>query len=181
MQDPYIGQIMLCPYQFAPLGWIDCAGQLLPISQYTALFSLIGTYYGGNGTTNFALPDLQGRVPLSMGQSRTGSTYSLGETSGVEQVTLTTNTMASHSHSLNAITTSGTTNAPAGGLLARLFVGSARGGTSGDIYNSTTTDTALVQNSISLSTGGNQPHPNVQPFLVLRYCIAIAGVFPPRS
>src|SRR5690242_11826322 len=100
--EPFLGQIMLCPYSYAPNGWADCAGQLLPISQYTALFSLLGTQFGGNGTTNFQLPDLRGCVTIGQGTSRSGTSYSIGEMGGDENITLLQGQMPAHNHSLNA-------------------------------------------------------------------------------
>src|ERR1700693_2163593 len=112
MSEPFMGQITLFPYNFAPYGWADCAGQLLPISQYSALFSLLGVAYGGNGTTNFALPDLQGRVSVGPGTAPVGSTYLVGEPGGVENVTVLPNTMPMHSHALSVTLVHGTVDTP---------------------------------------------------------------------
>src|ERR1700744_2487072 len=109
MSTPFLGQITVFPYTFAPNGWADCAGQILPISQYAALFSLLGTQYGGNGTSTFGLPDLQGRIPLGQGQFQGGSLYDMGETGGVENVTLLQTSMPGHTHSLSATTVDGST------------------------------------------------------------------------
>ena len=182
MSSPFLGQITVFPYTFAPFGWADCAGQILPISQYAALFSLLGTQYGGNGTSTFALPDLQGRIPLGQGQLLGGSVYDMGEISGVENVTLLQTSMPGHSHSLAATTIDGSTNNPSGLILAKSQTGGGRGGggSQGDIYNPGTVDTPLAPSSIGIA-GGSQPHNNIQPSLVLRYCIAMQGVFPSRS
>jgi microcystin-dependent protein len=180
MSQPFLGQIMLCPYNFPPLGWADCAGQLMSIRQYTALFSLLGTQFGGDGISTFGLPNLQGRLTVGQGTSRSGTQYEMGEEAGDETITLLPSQMAAHSHSVNAVTADGSTNAPANMVLAKPFKGSGRGGDSGAIYNPTTPDTPLVATSISLN-GNGQPHNNIQPFLVLRYCIALNGVFPQRS
>ena len=179
MSEPFIGQITLFPYSFAPLGWADCAGQLLPIRQNAALFSLLGTYYGGNGTTTFALPNLQGRVAISQGQGPGLSPYSLGEMGGVETVTLNPGESAIHTHSLNAASEHGSANTPAGNLLATALEGTPRSGNRANIYNPATPDTTLAPVSIT-PAGSGQPHNNVQPFLALRYCIAVQGMFPPR-
>jgi microcystin-dependent protein len=180
MSEPFLGQITVFPYNFAPHGWADCAGQLLPISQYSALFSLLGVQYGGNGTSNFALPNLQGRVPVGQGQAAGGSTYIMGEASGVETVAVTSSTMPLHSHSLNATNAHGASNEPSAQLLATPYSGTPHANNKGQIYNTAVADTALAPNAIAQS-GGSQPHNNIQPTLVLRYCIALQGVFPTRS
>lgn len=186
MSEPFVGQITIFPYTFPPYGWADCAGQLMSISQNTALFSLIGTYYGGNGTSNFALPDLQGRIPVSQGTAPGGSTYDLGEQGGVETVGLAANQSAVHNHSLTATTAHGTAQTPGGNLLATGASGEGREVSTASIYNPASPNTTLTSNAIALAGGvpprnDVQPHNNVQPFLVLRYCIALQGVFPPRS
>jgi microcystin-dependent protein len=180
MTTPFLGQITVFPYSFPPYGWMDCAGQLLPISQYTALFSLLGTYYGGNGTSNFALPDLQGRVPISYGQGPGLSEYVIGEMDGAENVTITTATMPTHTHALNATSARSSTNVPGGALAAMSQAGTPIAPIKGLIYSTNAPDTTLPPQQIG-AAGGNQPHTNIQPFLVLRYCIAITGVFPSRG
>ncbi|QAU46355.1 phage tail protein [Bradyrhizobium guangzhouense] len=181
MQNPFVGQITLYPYNFAPKGWATCWGQILPISQYTALFSLIGTYFGGNGTSNFALPDLRGRVPLGMGQLAGGSDYVLGELSGIEGVNLSNGEMPAHTHLLNAINTPGTVADPSNAFLAEPFVGNRSGGSSGNPYNQGPPNTVLApQTTIGLA-GNNLPHNNIQPSLVLTPCIALVGVYPARN
>jgi len=179
MSNPFLGQITVFPYSFPPLGWADCAGQLLSISQNTALFSLLGTQFGGDGRSTFGLPDMRGRVPVGQGSLAGGSTYLIGEQDGVETVTLTTATMASHSHALNATTVDGTTNAPSGAVLAAPAKGTLQGKDRGNIYNPGGPNATLTPASVS-QAGGNQPHNNIQPMLVLRYCIALRGVFPSR-
>jgi microcystin-dependent protein len=180
MSEPFLGQITVFPYSFPPHGWADCAGQLLPISQYSALFSLLGVQYGGNGTSTFALPNLQGRVPVGQGQLLGGSDYVMGEAAGAETVSVTSATLPAHSHSLNATAAHGATNEPAGQLLATPFSGTPHANSKGNIYNTAAADTSLAQTSIA-SAGGSQPHNNIQPSLVLRYCIALQGIFPTRS
>jgi microcystin-dependent protein len=182
MANPFLGQITVYPYSYPPANWMDCAGQLLPISQYTALFSLLGTQYGGNGTSNFALPDLQGRIPVGQGQLPGSGNYDMGEAAGAETVTIDMTSMPAHTHSLNASTVGGTTNNPAGMVLAKPEVGGGRGGTAekGNIYNPATPDTVMAGTSIA-PAGNTQPHNNIQPSLVLRYCICVRGVFPARA
>lgn len=180
MSEPFIGQITLFPYPFPPKGWADCLGQLLPIAQNTALFSLLGTQYGGDGKTTFALPNLQSRVAVGQGMLVGGSTYMMGETAGAQTVTVDQNAMPSHTHTLNATTSDGTTNTPAGNLLANVFQGDFQGGSQGNVYNPAPPDTTLVPASVG-PAGGSQPHNNMQPYLALRYCIALTGIFPPRS
>jgi microcystin-dependent protein len=182
MSEPFLGQITVYPYNFAPSGWLDCSGQLLPISQNAALFSLLGTQYGGNGTSNFALPDLRGRIPLGQGQSPGGSGYVMGEVAGDENVTIVAPTMPQHSHSLIATTAEGSLNNPSGLILAKPQTGGGRGGggAQGDIYNPGNVDTPLALTSLG-SVGGSLPHNNIQPTLVLRYCIAMQGIFPQRG
>jgi len=179
MSEPFLGQITIFPYSFAPYQWQDCAGQILPLSQYTALFSLLGTNYGGNGTTNFALPDLQGRVCVNQGTAPGGSSYSVGEDGGVENVTLISNQLAVHNHSLNATTARGTVQTPGGNLLATGEVGAGRDASTASVYNPANPNTSLTPTSIG-PAGSTQAHNNVQPYLVLRYCIAMAGQFPAR-
>jgi microcystin-dependent protein len=180
MLDPFIGQITVYPYAFPPNGWMDCAGQLLPISQYTALFSLLGTTYGGNGTSNFALPDLQGRVSVNQGNGPGLSSYSMGEEGGFENVTLLANQNGIHNHSLSGASTRGSAQTPAVNLLAIGESGAGRDVNTAAIYNAANPNTNLTANSIP-PVGGTLPHNNLQPFLVLRFCIAIQGVYPSRS
>lgn len=180
MSEPFIGQITLFPYSFPPLDWADCQGQLLPISQNAALFSLLGVNFGGNGTTNFALPDLQGRVAVGQGPLAGGSVYNMGEGAGAETVILTNSTMAAHNHGLTATTELGTTNAPAGGVLATVAKGPLRARDKGNIYDPAAPNTGLVAQSLK-SAGSGAPHNNVQQSLVMRYCIALNGIFPARS
>lgn len=172
--DPFLGQIAFVPYNFAPNGWAECNGQILPIAQNQALFSLLGTTYGGNGTTNFALPDMRGRVLIHNGQSASsGTTYTLGEVGGVEGVTLTVTQMPAHSHSVNAVTTDGNQNVPTGSLPANTKVLDKE-------YSDAAADTTMKSSMIG-STGGNQPHENRQPFVTLKCIIALNGIFPSHN
>lgn len=171
--EPFLGEIMLVPYNFAPRGYAACHGQLLSIAQNTALFSLLGTTYGGNGQTTFALPDLRGRVPICEGQGPGLSNYSLGEVGGMETVTLITTQIPYHTHSLTAVTDAGDTNVPTGAFLAN-------SGTLDKEYKSFGTLTTMSAQAIA-PVGGSQPHPNMQPFLALIFCIAMEGIFPSRN
>jgi microcystin-dependent protein len=177
MTTPFIGQITAFPFGFAPRGWVDCAGQDLPINQNVALFALLGTRFGGNGSTFFRLPDLRGRVPVGFGSGPGLTPYAVGDTGGAEDVTLTGAALPAHSHSLNATTAQATTNVASGNLLA---TAQGDGSAMGLIYGTGAPDTPLASGAIGL-TGGSQPHNNMQPYLVLRYCIAIEGDFPMRS
>jgi microcystin-dependent protein len=166
--QPYLGEIRLLPWNWAPRGWGLCNGAILPISQYTALFSLLGTMYGGNGQTNFALPNLQGRTPIHR-----SSIYSQGEMDGEENVTLTLATMAMHQHAF--VGTSATAT-------SKTAVGTFGTDTSApaSYYAVDTNPLAISPASIGV-TGGNMPHDNMQPYLVMSYCIAMLGVFPSRN
>ena len=179
MSEPFLGQITLFPYSFPPKNWADCAGQIMPIMQNTALFSLLGTTYGGDGRVTYALPDLQGRVALGNGTLPGGQTYDQGETAGEETVTIDQGSMPSHGHSLNATQDAGAVNTPAGNVLATVFVGDLSGGNQGNVYSPEAPNTTLQPNSIT-PAGNTQPHLNLQPSLVLRYCIAMSGLYPRR-
>jgi microcystin-dependent protein len=181
MAEPYLAQITLYACNFAPRQWAMCQGQILSISQNTALFSLLGTYYGGNGTTTFGLPDLRGRVPLAYGQGAGLSNYAIGEVGGQPTVTLTGNEMARHNHAFNAstaVTTTGTSN---GNTFGTAHVGSpVKGFTDALIYVQGNPNTTMNPQELQL-TGGGGAHNNMQPYLTLNYCIAMAGIYPPRS
>jgi microcystin-dependent protein len=171
MTEPFLGMIMLVPYNFAPRGWAFCQGQLMSISQNTALFSLLGTTYGGNGQTTFGLPDLRGRVPLSQGQGPGLSNYSLGELAGVENVTLIVTQMPQHNHLMSVNNQGAATGRP-----STQFPGVA----AANAYAPATDGTTFAPQAISL-TGNSQPHENRQPYLALNYCIALQGIFPSRN
>jgi microcystin-dependent protein len=177
--EPFVGQITLFPFFFAPRGWALCEGQLLPISQNTALFSLLGTYYGGNGVQNFALPDLRGRVPIGQGQAPGVSGYDIGSPQGVETVTLLASQSPPHSHPFPAVAAQATTNAPSGALPAEAH-GSGRGAFPVNIYAALQTAVPLAPGQVA-PAGGGQPHNNVQPYLTLNWCIALQGIYPSRS
>jgi microcystin-dependent protein len=164
MSTPFLGQLMAVSFGFAPKGWALCNGQLLPINQDQALFALLGTMYGGDGRVNFALPNLQGRVPIS-----TGNGHTQGEIGGEEVHTVTQQEMPQHVHLFNATSAAGTSPTPAGNVLA-----------SGPQYISGPGSSALVGGFMS-SVGGSQPHTNLQPYLVINWCIALQGIFPTQN
>jgi microcystin-dependent protein len=174
--DPFIGEIRMFGGNFAPTGWALCNGQLLPIQQNAALFSILGTTFGGNGTSNFALPDLQGRVPMNWGQGPGLSPHTIGESSGSENVTLLTTQMPAHTHSANASTGSGSAASPQGGVWAQEV--DSQGGI-GNGYTATQ-NTTMSPQAIG-QAGGSQPHPNLQPYLCVTFIIALQGIFPSRS
>ncbi|WP_205601703.1 phage tail protein [Sphingobacterium sp. xlx-130] len=178
--EPFIGQIQLFGFNFAPRGWAQCNGQILSIAQNTALFSLIGTYYGGNGQTTFALPDLRGRVAIGQGQGPGLSPYTMGEMAGFEHVTLLSTQMPMHTHPLMVSNATGTTDVANGNYLANGAVTIARGNTvSANVYG-TSPGGQLNPATVSIQ-GGSQPHENRSPYLTLNYCIALVGIFPSRN
>jgi microcystin-dependent protein len=167
MAEPFMGEIRIMSFNFAPQGWAQCNGQFLPINQNQALFSLLGTTYGGNGQTTFALPDLRGRTPIY-----TGNGHTLGEVGGQASHTLTQQEMPQHAHLLNASSTNANTPVPGNDLCAganNAYVNPASG-------SLTTLEPASISN-----VGGSQPHENRQPFLTLNFCIALQGIFPSRN
>jgi microcystin-dependent protein len=174
MADPFVAEIRIFPFNFAPKGWAFCDGQLLPLSQNTALFSLLGTTYGGNGKSNFALPDLQGRAPMHPGQGPGLSLHDLGETGGSETVSLLTSEIPSHSHTLRSGAGLAASRLPANATLAR-----TRGGAAYQtVSNADLATTSPFATSIA---GADFPHNNMMPFLTFYFCIALQGVFPPRT
>ena len=177
--QPFVGQITLFPFNFAPTGWALCEGQLMPISQNTALFSLLGTFYGGDGKTTFALPDLRGRVAVGQGQGPGLSPYDIGEVLGVEAVTLLGSQIASHTHPFPAVAAQATTNAPNGALPAEGH-GSGRGAFPVNTYAALQTAVPLASGQVA-PAGGGHAHNNLQPYLTLNWCIALQGVFPARQ
>jgi microcystin-dependent protein len=180
MSQPFLGQITLYPYNFAPHGWALCEGQLLPINQYTAFFSLLGTQFGGDGKSNFALPDMRGRAAIGQGQGPGLSNYVIGAIQGVEQVTLMTATSPPHSHAFPAVAGSATTHAPAGALPAEGHV-SGRGAVAVNAYAAPGTAANLASGQVAAVTAGGSPHNNLQPYLTLNWCIALQGIYPPRT
>jgi microcystin-dependent protein len=175
MSNPFVAEIRIFPFNFAPTGWAFCNGQLLPLSQNTALFSLLGTTYGGDGKSNFALPNMQGNAPMHPGQGPGLSLHDLGETGGSDTVTLLDSEMPSHSHSLmaNAFPATLGQGSPTTGL-AHSAGGNA-------YQNVTNTNIVQMSSNTIAPAGGDQPHNNLMPYLTLNFCIALQGVFPPRS
>jgi microcystin-dependent protein len=175
MADPFVAEIRIFPFNFAPRGWAWCDGQLLPLSQNTALFSLLGTTYGGNGKSNFALPDFQGRAPMHPGQGPGLSLHDLGETGGAETVSLLESEIPSHSHAVMASNQPGEDPQPGPDEALGRSVGAS-------LYQSVT-NVNLVQlgDSALAPAGGDQPHNNLQPYLTFYFNIALQGVFPPRT
>ncbi len=172
MVQPFLGEVRPFGCNFAPQGWAFCQGQLLPIQQNTALFSLLGTNYGGNGTSNFGLPDLRSRVPLKFSLS---GTYVLGQQGGVELVTVLSQQMPVHTHTFSGTSQVGGREHPASG--------SALGASSAGAYYGAATSTVTPINvgTVSLYAGGNQPHANIQPYQAINWCIALQGIYPSRN
>ncbi|MEC5156395.1 phage tail protein [Chryseobacterium sp. MP_3.2] len=170
--DPYLGQIAFVGFNFAPNGWAECNGQLLSIAQNSALFSLLGTTYGGNGQTTFALPDMRGRMVIHAGQGPGLTVYSQGEIGGQENVTLTTPQIPAHSHGIVAVTDEGNQSSPTNNLPANTK-------TLDKEYSSLAGNTTMKSSMVS-PTGGSQPHENRSPFLTLKCIIALQGIYPSR-
>jgi microcystin-dependent protein len=174
MADPFVAEIRIFPFNFAPKGWAFCDGQLLPLSQNTALFSLLGTTYGGDGKSNFALPNVQGNAPMHPGQGPGLSLHDLGETGGTQSVSLLESEIPAHTHSMMASTQDGGDSHPQNNLLAQgIGIGLYIASNTGPFVN-------LNPSALPLA-GGSLPHNNMQPFLTLNFCIALQGVFPPRT
>lgn len=171
MSEPFVGEIRMFAGNFAPRSWAFCQGQLLAISQNDALFSLLGTIYGGDGRTTFGLPDMRGRIPIHQGQGPGLSDYRIGSRAGVENVTLTLNQIPSHNHAFQVSTAGGSQDTPAGGLLA----------TSGNAWFQTGTPSLPMSSSQIAQSGGSQSHTNIQPFIAINYIIALFGIYPSRS
>jgi microcystin-dependent protein len=178
--DPFLGQVSLFGCNFAPRGWAMCQGQLLAISQNTALFSLLGTNFGGDGVSTYALPDLRSRAPIGFGQGQGLSNYAIGESAGVETVAIDSSSYPTHSHPLFAAASPGTGNAP-GGLIEAEGQIDDRRRINLALYSSTGTATTLAPAALSAAAGGGQPHNNLQPYLAVNFCIALQGIFPARS
>ncbi len=174
MSEAFIAEIRIFPFNFAPRGWALCNGQLLPISQNTALFSLVGTNFGGDGRSTFALPNLRGSAPIQPGQGPGLSNYNIGETGGQSTVTLLQSQIPSHTHAVNASNANGNQVGPAGNSFAK--PAAARGL---KMYGPTANDT--MNPGATSVVGGDQPHENMMPFLVVNYCIALQGIYPARN
>ncbi|MEI9992434.1 MAG: tail fiber protein [Rhizomicrobium sp.] len=177
MTQPFVGQIQAFTFNWPPKNWVQCDGQLLAIQQNQALFALLGTYYGGNGVTTFALPDLRGRVPVHWG-SLAGAVYTIGEPGGTETVQLTIGQLPQHTHMLTGANVPATASqASAGAALANAAIGS---GTPDNYYGPLTTPQPLNAGSVSFF-GSGQPHDNMQPYLAINWCICQYGIFPSRN
>ena len=175
MAEPFLGEMKINGFNFAPKGWATCDGQILPITQNSALFSLLGTYYGGNGTSTFALPDFRGRTPMHWGQGSGLSGYSIGENGGAEAVSILVGQMPSHTHTLGGASSAGAVINPSGAMYATAPAGAT-------VYGAAQgQSTSLAPGTIGTSAGGSVPHQNMQPFLTLNFCIALAGIYPSRS
>jgi microcystin-dependent protein len=180
MTEPFLGQIQLYGFNFPPLGWAFCTGQLMSIQQNTALFSLLGTYYGGNGTITFGLPNLLNNVAVGMGTSATGTDYVIGEQAGEPNVTLNTGEMPTHNHALVATQDRSDTTSLSNAMLGTGASGPPTSQNVANLYSAGAPNAQMSPMSI-LPTGSNLPHPNVQPSLTLNYCIALQGIFPQRQ
>lgn len=174
MADPFVAEIRIFPFNFPPRGWAWCDGQILPLSQNTALFSLLGTTYGGDGKSNFALPDLQGAAPMHPGQGPGLSLHDLGESGGTETVALLESEMPSHSHTLRATVEDGTQGSLTAGITLATSVGGA-------LYQTNTVSLKNMSPQAVAPQGSSQPHNNMMPYLTCYFCIALQGVFPPRG
>ena len=177
MSDQFLAEIRIFPFNFAPYGWAFCNGQILPISQNAALFSLLGTNYGGDGRSNFGLPNLQNSVPLHVGGSQPPpglSPYALGEVAGSTNVTLTIPELPAHSHTISAAAVPADLKAPSNtAVLSR--------SSQGNIYLAPDGNVGAMAPNMIGNAGGSNPHNNLMPYLVLNFCIALQGIFPPRS
>lgn len=173
MSEPFLAEVRIVGFNFAPRGWAFCDGQILPINQNQSLYSLLGTTYGGDGRTSFALPDLRGRTPIHVGRSNGGGHHDLGQKSGEETHTLSANEMPQHTHILHASSSDGNTQAPQGHVLAR---------TVSNLYEANASAIGPnIQPGTVTNVGGSQAHDNMQPYLTLNFCIALQGLFPSRN
>ena len=189
MATPYLSEIKLFAFAFPPKGWALCQGQLLPINQNQALFALLGTTYGGNGQTTFALPDLRGRAPLSFGQGGGLQNYVLGQQGGVETETLAITEIPSHTHVVNPAQVNATlpcknavaTQRSPSGTVPAIEASGVTATYSSAAADSSGSTGAIVPTLSAANTGGGQPHSNLQPYTVLNYCIALQGIFPSQA
>lgn len=179
--EPFLGQIMMVGFNYAPRGWAKCEGQILPISQNQALFSLLGTTYGGDGRTTFGLPDLRGRCAIGMGQGPGLSPHPVGQMGGVEDVTLVQNQMPQHTHQLKVSDANGTVNDPTGAVMAKNQVTIDRQTTLPvNAFTKSAPNAQISPETIQMA-GGSQPHTNMPPYLAMNYIIALEGIYPSRG
>lgn len=184
MSDQFLAEIRMFGFGYAPRGWAQCNGQIMPIQQNTALFSLLGTTFGGNGTSTFGLPNLMGAIPLHVGRNQPGpglNVYDLGQMGGSTNVTILNPEMAVHSHSPMVTTVPGTVTTSAGNQPARAYTGNLQGNTQGRVYANVPSPLTQLPAQTMTAVGGSQPHNNVMPTLFLSYCIALQGAFPARN
>jgi microcystin-dependent protein len=174
MGEPFIGEIRMFGGSFAPAGWAFCSGQLMPISENDTLFNLIGTTYGGDGQETFALPDLQGRIPIHAGTASSGTTFQIGEKSGTESVTLSVNQIPSHGHTPIGSTDPGDQSTPVNNFWSAAFTGD-------QVYDPAITAGGTMNTTLIQNTGGSQPHENVAPFLCVSFILSLFGVFPSQN
>lgn len=182
MSSPFVGEVRPWALNFAPVGWAMCQGQTLPISQYTALFSLIGTYYGGNGTSNFALPDLRSRVPMKYGTDTSGNDYVIGQQAGEESVTISIVQLPIHNHAFLGTASAADVKRPVPGS-AYAQSTTAQSVSPGDnFYAAGNSNVVSINpNTVQAYPGGGQAHLNLQPYLAINWCIAMVGIYPSRN
>lgn len=178
--DPYLGEIRMVGWGFTPTGWALCNGQLMAISQYAALFSLLGTYYGGDGVQTFALPNLQSRIPIHQGTGLGLSTYTMGQVGGSENVTLSSAQMPQHTHLVGVSNLVGSVADPTNAILAQGNSGTSRSPVAVTDYVTSAPTGSLSPTALSVA-GSNQPHSNIQPYLCISFIISLTGVFPARA
>ena len=183
MSDPFVAEIRIFPFNFPPTGWAFCNGQLMPISQNTALFSLLGTMYGGDGKSTFALPNVQGSAATQWGQGPGLQLWDEGRSRGPNSVTLLDSELPVHSHNFSVTSTTGNSNTVTGGQLAKGLKGNLQSSNSAKVYSTAVSPQPnATMNPAALSVaGGSLPHNNMMPYLTLNFCIALQGIFPPRS
>ena len=171
MSEPFLAEVRIVGFNFAPRGWAFCDGQILPINQNQSLYSLLGTTYGGDGRTSFALPDLRGRTPIHVGRSNGGGDHLLGQKSGEETHTLAANEMPQHDHVLQATNNTPSSDQPTGHVFSKA---------AGSVYGNFGSTQNLASASVA-NVGGSQAHENMQPYLAINFCIALQGLFPSRN
>jgi len=176
MSDPYIGEVRIFAFDYAPIGWVFCDGQLLPVAQYQALFAVIGTIYGGDGQNTVGVPNLMGRIPINFGQGTGLSAYAIAQMGGNATVTLTSAQIPNHNHNMVVTLNDATTNNPNG-----LYPSKHMDDAQGNMYKTNPTLDATFASQALSNAGGNQGHENRQPYLPVNFCLAVEGIFPVRS